>query len=1235
MFKEYCRNQGFYQILNMANWKKRYFNLIERFNEFSQHIKTIKYMKNKCLLILYKLFMYSFYGFVLQFLFAASLLATEKGYAQMSVKETFVTIKFDQDHLKTVFKKIESQTDFKFSYNHADIDKRVRLNNHYLNTSVYKILLDVSKEAKLSFEHVNGYIGIKTTKNSRRSGVTEIFFDKQITGKVNDENGEGLPGVNIVVKDTSVGTITDANGNYKLSVPDDATILVFTYVGYLDEVVEIGAQTVIDISLSPDISKLSEIVVVGYGTQKKEAVVGAMTSIKPSELKIPASNLTTALAGRIAGVVSYQTSGEPGADNAQFFVRGVASFNAQNGPLILIDGVELTVDDLARLQPDDIESFSVLKDPTTTAIYGARGANGIILVTTKSGEDGPAVVNIRIENSFSEPVSVVDLADPVTHMRLQNEANRTRGDFSTFTEEQIAGTIKGGNPNIFPATDWYQELFKDYASTTRVNLNVRGGGKKVRYYVAGSFNKDNGLLKVDKRNNFTNGINLRRYLLRSNINIDLHENTEMIVRLHSTIDDYRGPLQGGNAIYATAVRTSPTRFRAVYDPDPSLEGVPHILFGNGPPPRGGGIFSGGDDDVFPIWFNPYAELQRGYRDTRRQLSLVQLEFKQNLSSLLPGLSARLLGNVNSTSFFENRRGYAPFFYRLSTFDPFTEDYRLIRTAQGSGDESLELLGGERINNSVLYAEAAVNYYQTFANKHNVSGLIVFTAREFLDGNANSVQLSLPGRNLTLAGRYNYDYDNRYFAEFNFGYNGSERFAENNRFGFFPSFGVGWLVSNESFFSRFSSTISRLKLRASFGWVGNDRIGNDRTDRFFYLSEVELNNGLTGQNRAVFGRELNEITPGVLIRRYANPLVTWEEARKANLGLEINLFEDAIQFRVDAFHEKRSSILQSRADIPSTLGLQASLQTNVGEVIAKGIDASLDVNHYFNNDFWLTGRGTFTFADNEYSVFEEPDFSALGAPWRSNIGNNVNVAHGYIAERLFVDDEEALNSPVQFGTPGIDYGGGDIKYKDLNGDGVITTLDRAPIGKPIIPKISYGFGLSAGYKRFDVNIFFQGLAEVSFFVDPFRTGPYINSILGLRQEDDINLVRDVNGNGFGNGLLSENGLLQAYADSHWSEENRDIYALWPRLSTTVIENNMPTSTWWLRNGAFLRLKQIEIGYNLLKNDDNKLGLTNLRVYASGTNLVKWSKFDLWDPELGGKGLNYPLQRVINLGIQAGF
>ncbi len=1056
-------------------------------------------------------------------------------------------------------------------------------------------------------EFPNGFSS--ETLNLRKSLLQVQFI---ITGSVTDIDLVPLPGVNVIVKGTDQGAQTDFDGNYTI-VANQGDILVFSYIGMITQEIVIDGDS-IDVILEEDLSLLDEIVVVGFGTQKKDAVVGAVSSIKPSELKIPSSNLTTSLAGRLSGVISYQTSGEPGADNAQFFVRGVASFNNQNSPLILIDGVELTADDLARLQPDDIAEFSILKDPTTTAIYGARGANGIILVTTKTGLNAKPIVNLRVENSFSAPVSLIELADPVTHMVLQNEAERTRGRFSTFTEEKIAGTRRGGDPNIYPAVDWYDKLFNDFSLTQRINLNVRGGGEKLRYYIAGAFNKDNGILQVEKTNNFTNNIDLRRYLLRSNINIDVFDDTELIVRLHTTVDNYLGPLQGGNAIYNSAVRTSPVRFPPVYEPDSSLENVPHITFGNDFAPR----FGNQDDGA--AWFNPYAELQRGYRDYKRQLSLVQFELKQDLSSILQGLSGRFLGNINTTSFFENRRAYAPFFYRLQSANAVTGEYTLERTVEG--DEALEFQGGREINNTVFYVETVLNYANTFNDRHEVTGLMVFTAREFTESNARSLQLSLPSRNITLAGRYSYSYDKRYFTEFNFGYNGSERFAKDNRFGFFPSFGVGWLISNEAFFN--SKVINRLKLRASFGWVGNDRIGNTRSDRFFYLSEVDTSNPARG---ATFGANFNTNISGVSISRYENTQVTWETSQKINLGIDLDLFNSAIQLRTDVFEDYRSNILQVRSDIPSTLGLQVTPQTNVGEVVARGLDASIDINQSFGTNFWITGRGTFVYTDNEYRVFEEPNYSALNSPSRSFLGKNINVRHGLIAERLFVDDAEALNSPSQFGTPRVDYGGGDIKYKDINGDGTISDLDRVPIGKPTVPKVTYGFGFSIGFKRLDLNMFFQGIAGRSFYINPATTGPFVNSLSsgGLSRSN------------FGqNGILSENGLLKAYAESHWSEDNKNVFALWPRLSTSIINNNNRLSTWWLRDGAFLRLKQVELGYTLIDGTiKDDVIISKLRFYVTGTNLLEWSKFKLWDPELAGNGLNYPLQRVINFGLHISF
>ena len=534
--------------------------------------------------------------------------------------------------------------------------------------------------------NVNVY-SLETNLSKQNTDINKLKTQQiEIKGTVSDALGP-IPGVNVSLVGTARGTATDFDGNYIIKA-NKGDVLKFSYVGYKTATVVIGNSNTVNITLAEDLASLDEVVVVGFGTQKKKTVVGAISTIKPSELKVPASNLTTALAGRISGVVSYQTSGEPGADNAQFFVRGVASFNNQNGPLILIDSVELTADDLARLQPDDIESFSILKDPTTTAIYGARGANGIILVTTKQGTAGAPKIRLRVESAFSSPVSTPDIADPFTYISLQNEAARTRGDLAPFTLTQVAGVRDGLNPNVFPTTDWNDELFKDFTVTQRVNLNVSGGGDIVKYYVAGSLNKDNGLLKVDPINNFNNNIDLRSYSFRSNINIDLSENIEMIVRLNSTLDDYRGPLVGGNDIYRNALRTSPVRFPAVFDLGQDNGGFPFILFGNSSSGRGnnGLPIIGGSEA--PVWFNPYAELQRGYRDRKRQLNLVQLEFKQKLDFITEGLSARFLGNINSTGTFANNRAYTPYYFEVGGFDPANPDDFTLDLIGDGGDETL-------------------------------------------------------------------------------------------------------------------------------------------------------------------------------------------------------------------------------------------------------------------------------------------------------------------------------------------------------------------------------------------------------------------------------------------------------------------------------------------------------------------------------------------------------------------
>lgn len=1028
--------------------------------------------------------------------------------------------------------------------------------------------------------------------------VKSKSFDEQstITGVILDNLGKPLPGVNILIRGTNRGTQTDFDGEYTLEATK-GDVLVVSYIGYKTQNVTVGSGTVVNITMQEDQEALGEVVVVGYDTQTKESLVGSITQVKPTELKIPSSNLTTALAGRVAGVIAFQSSGEPGENNADFFIRGATTFGIRQSPLILIDGIELTTDDLARLNPDDIESFSVFKDATATAIYGARGANGVIAVTTKTGDIGKATINLRYETTYSQATQNIELADPITYLRLHNEAVRTRDPLGVlpYSQNKIDNTLRGdGNPFVYPVTDWQDELLQDFTNNQRVNFSVAGGGKVARYYLSAGINKDTGILRVDDQANFNNNIDLKQYFVRANINVNLTETTEAIVRVNSTVDDYNGPIPTGSQVYNMINRTNPVRFPATYKPDEANEFTNHLLFGN---------------DEEGGFLNPYAELVRGYREFSRALNVLQLEIKQDLGGILPGLRWRALANINRTSSYTINRAYEPFYYNIGFYNPNDDVYTLnaINPEQGTEFLTFNADDATRVVRAVTYVETALNYTHEFGKKHNVSGLLVGILRQEVNGTATDLQLSLPSRNIGLSGRFTYNYDRRYFAEFNFGYNGSERFAKNNRFGFFPSFGAGWVISNEKFWK--SNLINRLKLRGSYGIVGNDAIGT-ASDRFFYLSDVNL---IDGGNSATFGTLGGFTSTGVSIDRYANPEVSWEKSYKQNYGIEINMLKDAIQFQAEYFREKRTDILQTREDIPVTLGLQSELKANIGEARSHGFELTLSVNHQFNKDWWIQFNGNYVDTKSEYSIFEEPDYVGFGVPWRSRIGQSINQPYGLVAERLFIDEEDVANSPVQ------DFGevmAGDIKYKDINGDGLITELDIVPIGESTQPEISYGFGFSLGYKNFDISAFFQGLDRFSFFINSEKLTPFADT--------------DVAGD-YLNNLTAENQILEAFANDHWSEDNRENYALWPRLSTYAVSNNNQQSTWWMRDGAFMRLKSFEIGYNFPK-EKGPFGAAAVRMYVSGNNLIHWSKWKLWDPELRGNGLNYPLQRVVNVGVK---
>jgi len=1021
---------------------------------------------------------------------------------------------------------------------------------------------------------------------------TTALQRKEIKGTVRDSTGV-LPGVNITVKgNPKIGSVSDPNGKFILDIPDESTILVFRMVGYLDKEVSIAGKETIDVYMQTDAKELSEVVVVAFGKQKKEDLIGAVSSISPADLKIPASNLTTALAGKVSGMIAYQRSGEPGLDNAAFFIRGVTTFGYKKDPLILLDGVEVNTTTLARLQPDDIASFSIAKDATATSLYGARGANGVILITTKEGKEGEMNISFRFENSVSAPTTNIELADPITYMNLGNEAVLTRDPLGLlpYSQAKIDNTMAGRNNVVYPATDWQDMLFKDYTVNQRMNMNASGGGKVARYYLAATFNQDNGVLNVDNRNNFNNNIKLKTYSLRSNVNINLTKTTEVVVRLSGNFDDYNGPIDGGAGIYKQVMHTNPVLFMPYYEPDEQNTATKHILYGN-------------YDNA--QYINPYANLQRGYKEYSSSRMDAQFELKQNLSFLTEGLSLRSLFNTSRYSFFDVSRGYSPFYYNIASYDKLEDSYTLYGLNETTGTEYLGYAEGRKDVSSSVYLETAANYSRTFNKKHDISSMLVFIMRNSLQGNAGDLQRSLPFRNAGVSGRATYSFASRYYAEFNFGYNGSERFHETNRFGFFPSAGVAWNVSNESFWKPISPVISKLKFRATYGLVGNDAIGSDH-DRFFYLSNVNMNSG-----GAVFGTDNSYFRSGVSVQRYANNDISWETAKKTNIGFEMSLF-NKFSIEADYFNEYRENILMNRQFVP-TMGLSAVSRANVGKARGSGIDGSIDYTHNFTNKFWIKMRGNFTYATSEFKVYDEPEYAES---YRTAVGNSLSQRWGYIAERLFVDDMEAQNSPKQnFGV----YSGGDIKFTDVNGDGQVTPADMVPIGHPTDPEIIYGLGFSTGFKSFDFSFFLQGSARSSFWIDPYATSPFAN----WRDPDDPRFPPN------------QTQLLKAYADSYWSEENRDLYALWPRLSSDVNWNNAQPSTWFMRNGSFLRVKSVEIGYTFPKSLTDRVHIGNARIYVNGLNLMSFSKFKLWDVEMGGNGLGYPVQMTLNTGLLVSF
>ena len=1006
---------------------------------------------------------------------------------------------------------------------------------------------------------------------------------REVRGTVIDETDQPVAGAFVTVKGETRGAMTDGAGRFSISVkPSD--FLIVSFLGYSDEEVPVGSQKDILVKLVPQENQLEEVVMVAYGAQKKASVIGSITTVDVGQLQAPIGQLSTGLAGKLAGVVAVQHSGEPGS-SAEFWIRGVNTFGANAYPLILVDGVERSMD---LVDTEDIASFSILKDATATALYGVRGANGIVLITTKRGSESKPKINVRMETGITSPTMIPKMAsaeqfiDYLNTMQPGMIDDYARNMYLASDEirSQLVnpGSGEGTAPityaDLYPNVDWMKQLFRENANTTKMNLNVTGGTKNVRYYAGGSYYFEDGIFNVADNDRYNSQMNYRKFNFRTNVDINITKSTVLGMDLSTQFTKKNQPGAALSDIYSYAMQITPIGFPVVFS-DGTLSN-----------PENGS--------------NPYNMINNmGYAVTSTQNAQTTVSLTQDFSEIfLEGLTAKVQISWDAKSNTTYTNSIRPRIYYVS-WDKDLQDY--IYNLQGnSGTGYINTSGSGVSGQSILNIEASSNYEHTFLSKHRVSGMFLYYVRERSNINPGSYWNTFPYKSMGIAGRATYSYMDRYFAEFNFGYNGSENFSPGHRFGFFPSAAVGYIVSNEKFWDGIKDKISLFKIKASIGKVGNDQIGGNR--RFGYNTTMDTS-GISG-----FSWGLNNpvYTSGVAVGDIGNPEIVWEEALKRNVGLELNFFRDHLKFQLDYFNDYRSGIFIERQSLPSAVGLRKTQYINIGEMQNSGFDASTQFEWVFQNGLSLSVRGNYTFNRNKRVYDDKP--SQIW-DYQNTAGFANGQQRGLIAEGLFMSQEEIDAWPTQtFG----DVQPGDIKYRDINGDGQVDAYDVVAIGYTSVPEINYGFGLSLGWKGFDASIFFSGMDHVTRIIGGYN-------LYG----------------GAATNVLVQGQIFADVAEKSWSVTH-DPNAEYPRFSTETPANNLRASTFWQKDVSFLRLKNAEIGYTLPKKITKKYGMSAVRVYIQGVNLLTFSKFKLWDPELSSSyGNVYPLTKNVSFGLNLNF
>ena len=1115
--------------------------------------------------------------------------ASYNNYSQLKT----LSVSMSNSTLREVLKTIEKSSQFVFFYldDAVNLERKVSIDSK--NKNIEEILSELFEGTSCTYRISDRQIFI----SGKAPASTEQQQNKRkISGRVTDIKGEPLIGVNVTVDGDANGSITNMDGLYEIFVTKKSVVLKFTYIGFKTSEIRTNASTnIYDVTLEEQVNELEETVIVGYGTQRKISNIGAQSSMKMEDIKTPSASLTTTLAGRLAGVVAVQRTGEPGKDAADIWIRGISTPNTSS-PLVLVDGVERSFNDI---DPEDIESLTTLKDASATAVYGVRGANGVILIKTKPGKVGKPTVSADYYESFTRFTKMVDLADGITYMNAANEAMRNDGIATKYTEDQIRNTIAGKDPYLYPNVDWLKEIFNDWGHNRRVNVNVRGGSEKVAYYASVSYFNETGMTVTDKNiNTYDSKMKYSRYNFTTNLNIDVTPTTKVEIGAQGYLGEGNYPAISSADLYNAAMSISPVEY-------------PKMFFVNGEAYVPGTSTNNNFN-------NPYSQAtRRGYDNLTKNQIYSNLRVTQDLDMLTKGLKLTTMYAFDVYNEIHVHQDRAESTYNfLDTSVPYDMNGQPIlqRIYEGSNVLSYKQ---ETSGNKKTYLEASLNYDRTFNDDHRVSALFLFNQQSKLLYPKGTLEDAIPYRMMGIAGRATYSWKDRYFAEFNIGYNGAENFSPKHRFGTFPAFGVGWVVSNEKFWQPLSKAVSFLKIRYTDGKVGNSEV-SDR--RFMYLDQMKEN----GDYGYKFGPNGTKWS-GYETVNMAVDLI-WEESRKQDLGIDLKLFNDDLSIVFDLFKERRENILLKREhSMPSFLGYNTSAPYgNIGIIENKGFDGTIEYNKRINKDWVIALRGNVTFNKDKWIQGELPEQKY---EWMNQYGHNINGVKGYVAEELFTQAEiddmarwESLSdankaiTPKPFASQFGTVKAGDIKYKDLNNDGQIDAYDQTYISRGDVPTTVYGFGFTVGWKDLSVGMMFQGVA-------------------GAERVWNGSSVNPFNGGGGSGNLYSNIG-------DRWTEENPDQNAFYPRLSygseTTSNINNFQKSTWWVRNMNFLRLKTLQISYNLPKPWVNKVHLKNAAVYVMGTNLFTLSRFKLWDPELNtDNGASYPNTTSYSVGINFTF